>query len=64
MDARKYRLMIIDAVKRDDQKTLALFAGHVMQAEQAVQILRAKGYGHTGQSIVDTVRKLPEVRRK
>ncbi len=38
---------------------LDLLAKFLEEIDQATQILRDKGYGHTGKSLLETVKQLP-----
>jgi len=47
--------MITDAVNSQDDKTINLLAQHCYNSQEAKNILRQKGYGVTGEDIVQTV---------
>ncbi|WP_426057107.1 hypothetical protein [Janthinobacterium sp. PSPC2-1] len=61
MNPRHYRDMIIRAVGEPDGETLDLIVSHVIDAERAKQILRAKGYGMTGLPASATAALVPAV---
>jgi hypothetical protein len=69
MDARYYRDLIVRAVlgtnpamiaQVADGPTLDAIAGQLAQAEDAVSVLRAKGYGVHGMNVSATARQVPE----
>jgi hypothetical protein len=71
MNARFYRDMIVRAVlgadpamsaQVADHETLDAIAGQLVQAEEAVSVLRAKGYGVHGMSVAATARLVPKAK--
>lgn len=62
MKAHHYREMIVRAVESKDDDTLDKLVDALRQAETGKQILRAKGYGVTGQTIDATARLVPDAR--
>jgi hypothetical protein len=59
-----YRDLIVHAVGEGDGKTLDLIIAHVVDAERAKQILRAKGYGVTGMPASTTAALVPDATRE
>jgi len=49
--------------KEADTAALGRLAQRLAEDEQAMELLRAKGYGKRGMSILDMVQALPEVTR-
>lgn len=62
MKPHHYLEMIVRAVEGNDTDTLDKLVDALRQAEAGKQILRAKGYGVTGQPIDATARLVPDAR--
>lgn len=60
VDKSDYRAMIDKAYELNDQCLLDLIASMCVESERAKQILRSKGYGVTGTSIVETAKQVPQ----
>lgn len=61
MNPLHYRDMIIRAVGESNGQTLDLIVNHIIDAESAKQILRAKGYGVTGLPASATASLVPAI---
>lgn len=59
MNADQWKATIIGAVNNPDSDMLDCLAAHVAECEEAKTILRNKGYGVTGQSVLVTARLVP-----
>jgi hypothetical protein len=48
---------------QDNERLLELLSAHLEECDLAKQILRDKGYGCTGMSIVETARLVPDIEK-
>lgn len=55
-----YQDLLTRTVQDGDAETLEKLAQRLADSEEALEILRAKGYGNTGLSLPATVRLVPE----
>lgn len=55
MEAKDYKDHIIQIVTNNNIKAVEILAELIYQADQAKQVLRDKGYGWTGLSLLKTV---------
>lgn len=62
MHAQTYIDAICHAVEEGNADVLASLAQRLSEAEYAITILRAKGYGVQGQSLLDTARAVPNAK--
>ncbi|HEY1180811.1 MAG TPA: hypothetical protein VGE56_00790 [Rhodocyclaceae bacterium] len=62
MRAQTYIDAICRAIAEGDADTLAALGQRLSEAEDAISILRAKGYGVQGQSLLDTARAVPNAK--
>lgn len=60
MKGIEWRDLIVSAVNREDESMLNSLAAHLAGCEEANRLLRAKGYGKSGQLIEDAARAVPE----
>lgn len=60
MNIQQWRNIIVRAVEDPSSGLLDSLAQHVAECEEAKTILRHKGYGITGQSVLVTVRLVPQ----
>lgn len=61
MKTQHWRDFIVRTVESKDEELLGQIAQHLDDCEQAKSILRSKGYGVTGQSVLATARLVPDV---
>ena len=62
MNSHQWKALIVGAVNNPDEDQLDSLAAHLAECELAKGILRARGYGKSGQSIDVMVREVPHVR--
>ncbi len=60
MKTQHWRDFIVRTVENKDEELLCQIAQHLSECEQAKSILRSKGYGVTGQSVLATARPVPD----
>jgi hypothetical protein len=59
MQPRHYRDLIVRAVRESDTQLVDMLVAHLVDAERAKQVLRAKGYGEAGMSASATAAQVP-----
>lgn len=59
-----YKDLMARAVRTGDVKTLDKLAQRLVDGEDALELLRAKGYGAAGNSLPATVRHVPDNPKK
>lgn len=59
MRPHEWQDLLVNAVNHKDEAMLASLAAHLAGCEEANRILRAKGYGKSGQAIEDAVKAVP-----
>lgn len=60
MRPRHYRELIQRAVRESDTPLLNMLVAHLVDAESAKQILRARGYGEPGTSASAAAAQVPD----
>lgn len=63
MKGIEWRDLIVNAVNRKDESMLNSLAAHLAGCEEANRLLRAKGYGKSGQAIEDVARAVLDNRQ-